>query len=309
MPRSYQVTPKGSSGGGGRQELSQSDQPVDSWIESQPGHQPEDYHDDSDVGFRVDDGATPTWTSRQWKSGCCSTTARISSRSAPACRTGCAGICWSSAPSSKRNSHAGRYRTCASSIASNRRLRRIGSRARARVAREEVQHIRSLARQADALEHELLELIRAYRPRLLAEQGCGTLTAALLIGRTAGAQRFRSDACFGRQSGTAPIPCSSGQRTKHRLDRGGDRQLNRALHTIAITRAQHDPATKEYLARKQAEGKTNKGALRCLKRYLARRFWRLLTEPPVEPEQATPAEHAAEPAEPEQTTIRQRAAP
>src|SRR5439155_744958 len=128
---------------------------------------------------------------------------------------------------------------------------------------------------------ELLELIRAYRPALLDEQGCGALTAALLIGRTAGAERFRSDACFGRQSGSAPIPCSSGQQTQHRLDRGGDRQLNRALHTIAITRAQRDPATKEYLARKQAEGKTKKGALRCLKRYLARRFHRPLSEPPL----------------------------
>ena len=127
------------------------------------------------------------------------------------------------------------------------------------------------------------ELIGAYRPRLLAERGCGALTAGLLIGRTAGAKRFRSDACFGRQSGTAPIPCSSGNRTQHRLDRGGDRQLNRALHTIAITRANHDPATREYLARKRAEGKTDKGALRCLKRYLARRFWRLLTEPPLSP--------------------------
>src|SRR5204862_3531248 len=127
------------------------------------------------------------------------------------------------------------------------------------------------------------------------EQGCGTLTAALLIGRTAGAERFRSDACFGRQSGTAPIPCSSGQRTQHRLDRGGDRQLNRALHTIAITRAQHDPATREYLARKEAEGKTRKGALRCLKRHLARRFCQLLTEPPLEPEQAGTRKHPAEP--------------
>ena len=149
---------------------------------------------------------------------------------------------------------------------SSRRACGCGSRARSSA------HIRALTRQADQLERELLELIRAYRPALLDEQGCGALTAALLIGRTAGAQRFRSDACFGRQSGTAPIPCSSGQRTQHRLDRGGDRQLNRALHTIAITRAQHDPATKEYLARKEAEGKTKKGALRCLKRYLARRF-------------------------------------
>lgn len=190
----------------------------------------------------------------------------------------------------------------------DRRLRRNASSARVRVAREEIQHIRALTRQADALERELLELVRVYRPRLLAEQGCGTLTAALLIGRTAGAERFRSDACFGRQSGTAPIPCSSGQRTRHRLDRGGDRQLNRALHTIAITRAQHDPAIKEYLARKQAEGKTNKGALRCLKRYLARRFWRLLAEPPLEPEQSTSGEHP-EPAEPETITIPPRPAP
>jgi len=123
------------------------------------------------------------------------------------------------------------------------------------------------------------------------------LTAALLIGRTAGAERFRSDACFGRQSGSAPIPCSSGQQTQHRLDPGGDRQLNRALHTIAITRAQRDPATKEYLARKEAEGRTKKGALRCLKRYLARRFYRLLSEPPLPPERTIAGEQAAQPDE------------
>ncbi|MGB0098012.1 MAG: IS110 family transposase, partial [Solirubrobacteraceae bacterium] len=137
----------------------------------------------------------------------------------------------------------------------DRRLRRIAPGARLRVAREELAHIRALTRQAEQLERELLGLISAYRPWLLQEQGCGTLTAALLIGRTAGAERFRTDACFGRQSGTAPIPwvggCSSGQRTQHRLDRGGDRQLNRALHTIVITRAHHDPATKSYLARKE----------------------------------------------------------
>ncbi len=84
------------------------------------------------------------------------------------------------------------------------RLRRIGTGARVRVAREQVAQIRRLTREADELERELLELIRAYRPRLLEEQGCGALSAALLIGHTAGAQRFRSDACFGRQSGTGP---------------------------------------------------------------------------------------------------------
>jgi transposase len=191
----------------------------------------------------------------------------------------------------------------------DRRLRGLGSGARVRIAREQLAHIRALTRQADRLESELLGLIGAYRPRLLEEQGCGALTAALLIGRTAGNERFRTEACFGRQSGTAPIPCSSGQRSQHRLDRGGDRQLNRALHTIAIVRARQDPATREYLARKRTDGKTKKGALRCLKRYLARRFWRLLTEPPLEPAQATAPELTADPVEPERHAIPERPAP
>jgi transposase len=167
----------------------------------------------------------------------------------------------------------------------DRRLRRMPSCARVRVAREQVAQLRVLSRQADALERELLLLVKAHRPQLLAETGCGALTAALLIGRTAGAERFRSDASFARQTGTAPIPCSSGQRDRHRLDRGGDRQLNHALHVIAITRARHDPATKAYLARKEAEGKTKKGALRCLKRHLARRFHYLLSLPAQTPQQ------------------------
>ena len=199
----------------------------------------------------------------------------------------------------------------------DRCLRRLAPSVRLRIAREELAHVRTLTRQAQELERELLGLISAYLPRLLQEQGCGTLTAALLIGRTAGARRFRSDACFGRQSGTAPIPCSSGQRTQHRLDRGGDRQLNRALHTIAITRAHHDPATKahhdpatkEYLARKRADGKTEKGALRCLKRYVARRFWRLLTEPPLQLDRAASAERPGQPAKPEPITIPRRPSP
>jgi transposase len=164
----------------------------------------------------------------------------------------------------------------------DRRLRRMPAGARVRVAREQVAHIRLLTRQADALERELLALVKAHRPQLLAETGCGALTAAILIGRTAGAERFQSDASFARQAGTAPIPCSSGQRTQHRLDRGGDRQLNHALHIIAVSRARHDPDTRAYLARKEAEGKTKKGALRCLKRHLARRFHRLLS-PPAQP--------------------------
>src|ERR687892_764017 len=166
----------------------------------------------------------------------------------------------------------------------DRRLHRLPGCARVRIAREQIAQLRVLTRQADALERELLALVKAHRPQLLAETGCGALTAALLIGRTAGAERFASDASFARQTGTAPIPCSSGQRQQHRLDRGGGRRLNSPPHIIAITRARHDPATQAYLARKEAEGKGKKGALRCLKRHLARRFHHLLSLPAETPQ-------------------------
>jgi transposase len=169
----------------------------------------------------------------------------------------------------------------------DRRLRRLPAGARVRIAREQIALLRGLNRQIDRLKAELAELVAAHRPELLAEPGCGALTAAILIGRTAGNERFRSEAAFALKTGTAPIPCASGQRSQHRLNRGGDRQLNHALHIIAVTRARHDPATKDYLARKEAEGKTSKGALRSLKRHLARRFHRLLSEPPADQQQAT----------------------
>jgi transposase len=158
-----------------------------------------------------------------------------------------------------------------------RALRRLAPSARLRVARELVSRIRLLTREANALEAELAALVKQHRPDLLHELGCGPLVAATLIGRTAGAERFATDAQFARQTGTAPIPASSGRRDRHRLHRGGDRQLNRALHMIAITRAGHDAETRSYLKRKMAEGKTRTEAIRCLKRHLARRFHRLLT--------------------------------
>jgi transposase len=157
------------------------------------------------------------------------------------------------------------------------RLRSSAGDARARVARKQVAHIRTLTREANELERELVRLIKAHRPELLAEQGCGVQTAATLIGRTAGAERFPRDAHLARQAGAAPIPVSSGRVDRHRLRRGGDRQLNRALHMIAITRARVDPQTQAYLERKRAEGKTKREALRCLKRHLARRIHRLLS--------------------------------
>jgi transposase len=188
----------------------------------------------------------------------------------------------------------------------DRQLRKLPKDARVRVAREQVARIRQVNRHVEQLKLELHELVTAHRPQLLAEIGCGPLVAAILIGHTAGAKQFKSDASFAMLAGAAPIPCSSGKNQQHRLNRGGDRQLNHALHIIAITRARHDPTTKQYLARKEAEGKTTKGALRCLKHHLARQFHRLLAEPA--PEQ----QHVAEPhsiAESELPAIPQRPQP
>ena len=168
-----------------------------------------------------------------------------------------------------------------------RRLRREERTGRVRVALELVASIRTSSLKANALERELRALIIGYRPTLLAEQGLGTLTAATLIGRTAGAERFPTDSHFARQAGVAPIPVSSGRTDRHRLHRGGDRQLNRALHVIAITRARIDPQTRAYLDRKRAEGKSNREALRCLKRHLARQVHRLLSMPPTHPDPRT----------------------
>jgi transposase len=161
-----------------------------------------------------------------------------------------------------------------------RHLRAMPQTARVRVAREQVKRVAALAREAEALKRELRDLIRAHHPELLAETGCGPLCAAILIGQTAGAERFASDAHFARVAGVAPIPVSSGRHGRHRPDRGGNRQLNRALHVIAITRGRIDPQTRAYLARKEAEGKSRIEAMRCLKRHLARTYYRLLSERP-----------------------------
>jgi transposase len=164
-----------------------------------------------------------------------------------------------------------------------RRLRGMEASTRVLIAKEQVRAIRELSRRATLLKRELHGLIAAYRPELLAEVGWGTITAAILIGQTAGAERFTTDAQFARRPGVAPIPASSGKRDRHRLHRGGNRRMNHALHIIAITRARRDLATEAYLQRKEAEGKTRMEALRCLKRHLARRFHRILLRPPASP--------------------------
>ncbi len=125
-------------------------------------------------------------------------------------------------------------------------------------------------------------MVCAQAPRLLELPGCGALTAAKLIAETAGAGGFASDAKLARLAGIAPIPASSGNRTRLRLDRGGNRQLNCAVHRIAVTQSRVHAPAKDYLARKRAEGKSNREALRCLKRHLIRRVWRLLNESEID---------------------------
>ena len=148
-----------------------------------------------------------------------------------------------------------------------------------RIARELVRQITASTKRIRELEAELAALVESYAPQLLAERGCGPLTAAKLIGEIAGADRFATDAKLARTSGSAPIPASSGNTQRHRLDRGGNRQLNCALHRLAVNKANWDPETAAYLARKQAEGKSRKEALRYLKRHLTRRVWKLLRAP------------------------------
>src|SRR3954464_167316 len=159
------------------------------------------------------------------------------------------------------------------------RLARAAQGTRVRIARDELRRIRELTRAIDALERELAGLVAGLAPALLAERGCGALTAAKLIGEIAGIGRFATDAKLARTAAAAPIPASSGRTDRHRLDRGGNRQLNCALHRLAVSKARLDPETAAYLARKQAEGKSRAGARRSPKRPRARRVWRLLQPP------------------------------
>jgi transposase len=159
------------------------------------------------------------------------------------------------------------------------KLSRASQDADVRVMRAQVRRLKELVREAAALERELLLLVRGQQPRLLALPGVGPLTAAKLIAEIAGIERFCSHAKLARLAGVAPIPASSGNRTRFRLDRGGNRQLNAAFHRIAVTQVRcHEPA-KDYVARRLSEGKTKREALRCLKRHLVRTVFNTMMNP------------------------------
>ena len=148
------------------------------------------------------------------------------------------------------------------------------------------QALRSLARRIRALTTEtqdlkasIVELVASVAPHLLDQPGIGPITAAQVLIAWSHPRRCRNEAAFARLAGVAPLEASSGQHTRHRLNRPGDRQLNRALHTITITRSRHCPKTRAYIAKRTSQGKTIREARRCLKRYIARQLYRLLENP------------------------------
>lgn len=118
-------------------------------------------------------------------------------------------------------------------------------------------------------------------PVLLAQPGLGPVNAATILTTWSHPGRIHSEAAFAAIAGVSPLPASSGNTIRHRLNRTGDRRLNRALHTIAVNRMIHDPRTRQYVARKRAEGRTTAEIRRSLKRYIARHLYRLLNNPPL----------------------------
>jgi transposase len=150
-----------------------------------------------------------------------------------------------------------------------------------RIARDLVSRCRTLTRSIVELDRELRQRTEQTAPALLELPGCGTLTAAKLLAEVGPINRFHSDAQLARHSGVAPLEASSGRVQRHRLDRGGNRQLNAAFYRMAITQARHHPAARAYLERKQAEGKSRREAIRCLKRQLARLAFNTLRASPA----------------------------
>jgi transposase len=154
--------------------------------------------------------------------------------------------------------------------------------------------VRFLFAQTADLDPELLALVKAHPagPALLAEPGVGPVVAAQLVVSWSHRGRVRSEAAFAALAGAAPLEASSGQRVRHRLNRGGDRDLNRALHTVAITRMRCHAETRDYETRRTAEGKTHRDIRRSLKRALARRLYRRI-QTATRPAARLPEEHSS----------------
>lgn len=158
----------------------------------------------------------------------------------------------------------------------SRRLGRLAQDAEIRVMRSQLRRVRELTREIEALERQIASLVEQQQPRLLAIVGIGTLGAAKLITEIAGVARFASEAKLARCAGLAPIPASSGATHRHRLDRGGNRQLNAAFYRIAVTQLRCHAPARAYYERQLASGKSRREAIRCLKRQLVRPIFKAM---------------------------------
>lgn len=145
----------------------------------------------------------------------------------------------------------------------------------AKIAAELVGRIRELTRRANELEREITLIVRRLAPSLLELPGCGVLSAAKIVAETAGVDRFRSNAAYARWNGTAPIPVWTGSE-RFRLSRGGNRQVNAAVHRIAITQWRGVGPGREYMLRRIERGDTKTSAIRALRRHLSDEVFRRL---------------------------------
>lgn len=139
----------------------------------------------------------------------------------------------------------------------------------ARLARTLVARCRQITLEIDQLTAEISELVERLAPSLIAVPGCGPLTAVKILGETAGVERFKSKDAYARHNGTAPLPVWSSNKARHRLSRTGNRQLNAALHRIAMTQARCHPPARAMMARRKESGDSGREALRILKRRLS----------------------------------------
>lgn len=159
-----------------------------------------------------------------------------------------------------------------------RQLARMPQGAQVRICRELIRRIRELAKRVSGLDRELAVLVREQKTGLLELPGCGTITAARILAEVAGIDRFATEARLASYAGVAPLDASSGRQKRHRLNRSGNRQLNRAIFTIALTQIRIHPPARDYMARRISEGKTHREALRALKRQLIRTIYRILND-------------------------------
>lgn len=178
-----------------------------------------------------------------------------------------------------------RGRTTTAMVATACRLRLdarwdLETRSTAAVLRSLARRVRELDAEAADHERAIRSVVRSWRPDLLDQPGVGPIVAAVVLCAWSHPGRVRSEAAFAMLAGVAPVPASSGLTVRHRLNRCGDRQLNRALHTVVLSRLLYDPATRAYAEGRRAQGKTDREIRRCLKRYVARNLFRLLEAGP-----------------------------